>query len=390
MKNLLCIANFPSNTGFAWTFIEGLYAALANRLEHRGVRTWVAYPSDRGYPETLKESVAEPLYFPLSFGSPSSILELSRAIRSYRIGALYLSDQPVWHPAFGALRLTGLKALVVHDHTSGLRTVPGPLKGLLKKSRFLLRSFTADRVVAVSDFVYDRKVHVDLLPPEKVTRIWNSVPIPTSLPTSTEKRKTLSQMGLKPDRVTVGCASRAAEEKGIPILLRAFDRIWRESTPEERPQLIYMGDGPFLGDIKNVRNELQAARDIHLLGYVNHAVKVLSSVSLAAVPSLWHEAFGMAALEPMSWGVPVIASKMGGLPEVIEDGKSGILFPPGDEEALARAMKTLMDDAEASARMGGRGRERASKLFSREAQVDQLEALFMKEMLRKEMLKRED
>lgn len=383
MKNLLCVANFRPNTGFAWTFIEGLYAALADRLEPLGVRTWVAYPSDTEYPATLIGSVAEPLHLPTSLASLSSVLDLAQTIRSLEIGTLYLSDRRIWHPAYGALRLNGLRTLIVHDHTSGLRTKPGPIKGLLKEWRFRVGSFSADRVIAVSDFVYDRKVNVDRFPREKVTRIWNSVPIPISIPNAAEKASILSEMGLQPDRVTLGCASRASEEKGVPILLRAFDKVWRERKPGERPQLLFMGDGPFLKDIKRVREGLGAARDIHLPGYVKHAAKVLSAVSVAVVPSVWQEAFGLAALEPMSWGVPVIASDVGGLPEVVRDGESGLLVPAGDEEALAKAIVTLIDDEETAARMGRMGRERASTLFSRDAQVAQLEALFIEEMSRK-------
>lgn len=380
LGNLLCVANFPANTGFAWKFIEDLYASLADRLSTEGILTWVAYPLLREYPRSLRGSSAEPLELPVSFGRAGRMMRLLETVRSLDIRTMYLSDRPVWHPGYAALRTAGLKTLVVHDHTSGERDRPGPVKGWLKRARYRMESCRADRVIAVSDFVLDRKLNVDLFPAERVTRIWNSVVIPRDLPSKSEKETTWAEMGLDPLRPVIGCASRASKEKGIAHLLRAFEIAWNCTSGRERPQLIYFGDGPFFSEIQEIRSSLDSEEDIHLFGYVEDADSLLGCVTMAVVPSIWHEAFGLAALEPMAMGVPVVATGVGGIPEVVRDGKEGYLVTPGSEGALAEAIMAILSDPAGASRMGARGRLRAEKVFNRESQVNQLEVLFLNEM----------
>jgi len=128
LGNLLCVANFPANTGFAWTFIEGLFAGLAGALHDSGVSTWVAYPEVSSYPETLRASPAEPIQLRVAFEEPASLYRLARAVRLLRVSTLYLCDRPTWHPGYGLLRLCGVRTIIVHDHTSGAYSAPSGLR----------------------------------------------------------------------------------------------------------------------------------------------------------------------------------------------------------------------------------------------------------------------
>ena len=87
--------------------------------------------------------------------------------------------------------------------------------------------------------------------------------------------------------------------------------------------------------------------------------------ALLVMPS-FYESFGIACLEAMAFGLPVVATRVGGLPEVIEDGVTGLLVPPGDADALAQAMIRLLSDADLRRRMGQAGRERVLKEFTTE------------------------
>ena len=93
------------------------------------------------------------------------------------------------------------------------------------------------------------------------------------------------------------------------------------------------------------------------------------------VPS-FGEGFGMVALEAMGRGRPVIASAVGGLPEIVEDGRTGLLIPAGDAEALARAIRELADDPARAAAMAAAGRARALEEFSQERCTDRIEAIY--------------
>jgi glycosyltransferase involved in cell wall biosynthesis len=370
----LCVCNFPANTGYAWDFIESVYAGLGARLSGRGVQTFVAYPSMQSPPRSLSGSVVTPVELDAGLGSAASLQATLRFVREHAIEVIYLCDQPAWNPRYAALRRAGVRRIVVHDHTSGARTEPRGVKRALKRARLAWPGALADEVVAVSDFVARRKRTVDLVPPNRVTRVWNSID-PIELPTGVRERLH-AQFGIAPERPVIACAARATPEKGIATLLRAFDAMTRDyAQPEPHPVLLYMGDGPALSDLRALRDSLAASADIVVAGYVDKAIEMLTGAEVCVVPSIWEEAFGLAALEPMACGVPVIASRVGGIPEIVVDGETGRLVPPGDEAALARVMAEVLSNSAERDRLGAKGRERALTVFSRDRQLDELYAI---------------
>lgn len=147
-------------------------------------------------------------------------------------------------------------------------------------------------------------------------------------------------------------AGRLSREKGLVTLFRAV-RV--AGVP-----LMVAGDGP-------LKNELAADAPpaVTLLGRVNGPAvdDLLARCRAAVVPSEWAENAPMAVLEPMSLGRAVVASRMGGIPEQVRDGREGILFTAGDTLGLAAALRLLADDEALAARLGAAGRARARTLF---------------------------
>ncbi len=360
---LLCVANFPANTGFAWNFIESLYAGVAGRLAPDGVRTLVCYPEIREPPESLKTSPAGAIEHDFQLDSLSGIRAALRLIREENVRTLYLTDRPAWSPVYPLLRGAGVSRIVVHDHTSGRRTIPTGLKRPLKIASRRIPGTIADVTVAVSEYVGRRKREVDLLPPASIRVVPNSVPLGAPPPQS--DLRTLFQ--IPSQRPIIVSASRATPEKGIDRLLLALDSLWGDLAGP-KPVFVYMGDGPFLPHLKRLASELRPAGSVIFAGYREDAFGLLGTADIAVVPSIWEEAFGLAALEPMVWGVPVIASRIGGLPEVIADGATGLLVPPGDVDALARALQHLLEDPAARRILGKQAAEHA-KGFDLETEI---------------------
>jgi glycosyltransferase involved in cell wall biosynthesis len=232
----------------------------------------------------------------------------------------------------------------------------------------------ADRVIAVSDYVARRKIEVDLIPRHRLIRIWNSRPVVNRAPEAGDRLR--AAFGLGPGPVVV-CACRAHREKGISGLLRAFDAVCRAVGNDARqPTLVYFGDGPALRELRELHDTLESRDRIVLAGYRADAPELLSGADVCVVPSLWQEAFGLAALEPMTYGIPVIASRVGGIPEIVVDGASGVLVEPGDEVALEHALLRLLLDQGERDRLGRQGLVRARTLFRREDAVQQLIDVF--------------
>ncbi|MFT3708628.1 MAG: glycosyltransferase [Archangium sp.] len=142
----------------------------------------------------------------------------------------------------------------------------------------------------------------------------------------------------------------------------------------EDAQFVLLGDGPErVGAEQFVReNEL---RNVLMLGERKDVVPFLQRSTVFLLPSEV-ESFGLAALEAMSCGVPVVASNVGGIPEVVEHGVTGFLHPVGELDAMERSLRVLLDDATTHQRMATSAREAALTRFRLEPIVDRYEALY--------------
>lgn len=368
--NLLCVSNFRTNAGYAWHFIESLYAALADEFARQGVTTWVAYPTIAGDPASLAGSAAKPVELVVNVSSASRLKGLIDFLVRNNIRTLYLTDRAAWHPAYVLLRMFGVRSIIVHDHTSGERSRPHGAKRLIKSLTRRVSGGLADTVIAVSDYVRRRKIEVDLIPSERVVVSYNSVDIPESV----DRGRVRARYNIPPDRPLIVCACRAAEYKGVQHLLSAFQILRQETSLD--PVLLYFGSGPYIDELVRLRNGMNAGSNIIFAGYEPDAADMLAGANVCVVPSVWGEAFGLAALEPAARGVPVVASAVGGIPEVVVNEETGLLVPPGDPAALARAIARVLSDNDLSARLASQARVRAVELFSRGRQIDQLTEIF--------------
>jgi glycosyltransferase involved in cell wall biosynthesis len=150
---------------------------------------------------------------------------------------------------------------------------------------------------------------------------------------------------------------------------------WTE--PGARPVLVYMGDGPQFAEVQQVRETLPHRDDIVLTGYRRDAGALIAGADVCAMPSLWQDALPLAVMQPMALARPVVASAVGGIPEMIVDGETGLLVPPGDVDALASALGRLLADPERRDRFGRAGRERVATLFTPEGQMQALASIVM-------------
>jgi len=168
------------------------------------------------------------------------------------------------------------------------------------------------------------------------------------------------------------CVGRLIPIKGHLVLLRALAQA-RSRVPGVT--LDVAGRGPLEPALKSYARELGLAEAVRFLGFVSPVQRAIEDAAIVVVPSLG-EGFGMVALEAMERARPVIASAVGGLPEIVADGETGLVVPSGDAEALAEAIVALAGDLERSAVMGKAGRERALAEFPPERSAERIEELY--------------
>ena len=373
-RALLCIANFQANAGYAWDFIEGIYARVADHLAVHGIRTFVAYPTISSSPRALNESAAQPVLLDVSLKTPASIRAVQEFIRREGVRVVYLTDRPLRDSAYRHMRRAGAQRILVHDHSSGERLRPRALKWVMKWLLARLPGVNADSVIAVSDNVARRQVEVALVPPRRIFRVWNGLRVTPRA--AADARSAHGLFGVAVDRPLVGCACRATPEKGVAHLFRAFDRLVVDGGIDgQRPVLVYMGDGPCLADLRALRETLTFKDDIIIAGRRSDAAAVLASVDVCVVPSVWQDAFPLSVLETMAAGKPVVASSVGGIPEIVEHDVTGLLVAPADEGALAAAISALLRDPVRAERLARAAQRRVAEHFTPERQISQVTAL---------------
>lgn len=198
--------------------------------------------------------------------------------------------------------------------------------------------------------------------------IWNGLAQPEIVP---------GPLPFAPPRLL--CIGRIAtvEEKGFDVAIRAMPAILAR-FPAAR--LLIAGDGPARGALERIAADAGVAAHVDFLGWV-HPDKVcalISGCTTVLVPSRVAEGFGLVALQASQMARPVVASRVGGLPEVVAHGETGLLVEPDDDVALAAAAVSLLDNPAHTAALGRAGRLRANTHFSRERYVNAYDDLLTK------------
>jgi N-acetyl-alpha-D-glucosaminyl L-malate synthase BshA len=174
-----------------------------------------------------------------------------------------------------------------------------------------------------------------------------------------------------PDERLVIHMSNFRPIKQIDVVVRVFAQV-NAAVPA---RLLLVGEGPERARAEVLIQELGIADRVELIGEAQDVVGLLSVSDVLLLPSL-QESFGLSALEAMACGVPVVASNVGGLPEVIVDGVTGFMHPPGEVAAMAASATALLSDTERHTAMAAAGVRIAAERFGTERIVPQYEALY--------------
>ncbi|WP_313241792.1 glycosyltransferase family 4 protein [Stenotrophomonas sp.] len=218
------------------------------------------------------------------------------------------------------------------------------------------------RVLTVSSFVKQLLVtrgiageRIGIVPPIAVPPQWTQInkddPWQCLQETRTEVRR---ELGFDDDQIVVGCVAVLREPKGHADLLHAIAPLCRR---HRNLQLVIVGDGqPVMDRLLALRAELGIASQVHLLGYRLGACRLMTAFDIFALAS-HKEAAGTVFLEAAYVGVPIVATRVGGVPEMVMEGSNAMLAPLGDPAALTHALQTLVEDPQERRRMGRAGWE---------------------------------
>lgn len=266
---------------------------------------------------------------------------------------------------------------VIHTHLSKatingavaarLARVPvvSTVHGMNKKYTYMLSNHIMTVSEAAKRYLVDQGVSAD-----KVTAVYNCIPLEPfqSLPDPTAAK---AAFGFGPDSVVLGTVSRAHQQKGIDVAIEAVAELRRRGRDAK---YLFLGDGPHLDQFKDSVSTLGLTDHVRFPGFTDDIGEPLAAMDVFVFPT-YREAFGISLLEAMAARVPIVASNVDGVPEVLA-GESGILLDERSPQAFADAAETLLDNAETRTKLISNARKRAETVFSIEETAKGVEQVY--------------
>jgi glycosyltransferase involved in cell wall biosynthesis len=254
--------------------------------------------------------------------------------------------------------LNGVRRIIFVAGNSGVLRARSWKKFLLRLiARMIMLPIT--KVVTVTKFVKQQIVDLSI-PPGRVIPIYNGVDLIRFSPDETAREVWRAEYGIQPSELVIATISYLRPYKYIHTLLEAFDLLLRRGL---RAHLFIAGNGPLFDELQKLSQDLGINGRVHWLGNFGMPEKLLQSSDIFVLASVG-EAFGNAVAEAMACGVPVVASRSGGFPEIVEEGKTGFLAKPADAADFADRILQLAADPNLRREMSHKSIERARQCFS--------------------------
>jgi len=335
---------------------------LATHLDERFGKPEVACLWGRGEVGAWFEAAGIKVTYlcPQHFSPIRTIFKLRRMLKS---GKFKLLHAYLYHAnIIGRLAAAGTGVPVV----SSIRVAEEDRRFRVAVDRITHRLVKAETCVSESV----RRWSISLgIPADKLVTIPNGV-APELWQVSGGKLK--AELQLDDDEEIALFVGRLHHQKGPDVFMEAAKRLCPQ---RQRLHFVFVGDGPLAARLQRQANEANLSRQVHFLNRRDDLPDLMADANLLVLPSRW-EGMPNVVLEAMAAGKPVVGSSVGGTPEAVVDGETGLLVPPDDPQALADAVARILDDRELEEAMGRAGRRRVEAEFSIPLMVRRNEELY--------------
>ena len=277
-----------------------------------------------------------------------------------------------------AARRAGVPLVVHTCHAFGWQVARAYSSGWLKHTSsvkkwvyVILERYVAslsDMLITVAELNKHEALALNLAPKEKITTIYSGIDL-SRFNINSDRNKSCSGLGLDPNRPVVGTIGRFSIQKAPLDFVKAAKLALRRKPDA---QFIMVGDGPLISEVQKAIGEEQR---IKIYGFLDNVPEILSILDVFVMSSLW-EGLGRALTEAMIMSVPVAATAVDGVPELVDHEMTGLLSAPRDPGQLAENIVWLLNHPEQARKMSQSARARVVPAFSAERMVEQIDALY--------------
>jgi glycosyltransferase involved in cell wall biosynthesis len=366
---VIVLAELAGSAGYGGG--ERYLELLFDRLDRARYRALLISPEPGPFVGRMKERGVEThlVHLALHF-NPIALWRLTRLLARERVTILQTHGARANFYGRIAGRLAGVPVIISTVHNSlkdyEVRSIRRGLYTFLLRLTLPL----VHRIICVSDS--NSRDLIDECPAAEVkTQTVHNGVDPLAFPPQPDRQKIRQEFGITQGPVLVTIA-RLTEQKGHRYLLQTFPDLLKTW-----PQLccLFVGEGELHDALRCIAINLGVERACRFVGVREDIADILAAADLFVLPSL-SEGFPFVLLEALAMGRPVVASRVNGIPELIEDHKTGLLVPPRDPQALARAIREVLSDPTAASKMGAEGRAVVQERFTVDRMVANTMAIF--------------
>lgn len=275
-----------------------------------------------------------------------------------------------------AARLAGVPAIVHTPHGHVFYGHFGPLSSKMYLLVERLMTLITDRLIALTQGEKNDYIALSVCHPKKIVTIHSGVDVDHYLHVKVNVQRKRKSLGLKPEGLVVGTVGWLLPIKGPMYLLRTMAEVWK-SHPQT--SLVYVGKGDLEEELRKEASRMGVSERVWFLGWRDDIPEILRILDIFVLPSL-NEGMGRVLVEAMAAGRPVVASNVGGIPDLVIEGENGILVPAADSKALAHGIGFLISNPDKRREMGDKGKKMAIR-FGTDSMVQKIDRLYL-ELLR--------
>lgn len=271
-----------------------------------------------------------------------------------------------------AAKVAGTQAVVLTVHNSICNEQWSYWKRLIFNVCESVLFACTDRIITVSESLRQEIFYRLKTSSEKIITIYNGI-IVEDFDLTPDRNYLQKTTGIPVEKVIVGTVSRLAVQKGVGNIIKAAAEL---SLKDKQISYLVVGDGPLRAELEREAEELKVSEQFFFSGERHDINRILPCLDVFVLASLT-EGFPLTILEAMASRCPVVATKVGGIPEIINNGINGLLVNPGDISALAKAIKTMILEPKRSKDMGDVGRQQVIKEYTVEKMIVSTERIYL-------------